>query len=440
MSANGRIPPVNTFSAKPKTETQQVRIHRTPRAVESAVGFVDDHPGAIAQRKLHDLMNRSTEVQRLAQLQDQMNKSPRAQALPQAQGEIVNSPRQDGIAASTWLQETKSAGINSAEAPIQRIVRIGLGKKRVSYSTVKNGDELCKALAKYGANWKRGWRTHVKKLVRDWPTNHDFDSLGALAGDVKKIYEKTAKTKIDRPGFVGRAEKLGKVTKSLQDDEDQSGFKPGENNQALPHRYPYSDIKNSTLKFVNGTEDDQDLIRWSDRLREATEQRRDLNMEHDLADEYVHEDYEDEVNEQLEKFDLARQNLIDAKNNDSSMDETAPEVYEFIKQTNSLHGNIPDYGPHVGVNVQVSNRLHAHIQEDGSMSPGTEAAFGMSPERVEHGYATTQDDSLITTDGFYVPFNQWGSFLDQNAQDLINRHFASQTTLQDDDLTEHPNV
>ena len=245
---------------------------------------------------------------------------------------------------------------------------------------------------------------------------------------------------LDRPGFVGRAEKLGKVTKSLQDDEDQSGFKPGENNQALPHRYPYSDIKNSALKFVNGTETDQDLIRWSDRLREATEKRRDLNMEHDLADEYVHEGYEDEVNEQLEKFDEARKNLIDAKKTNSSMDETAPEVHEFIKWTNSLHGNIPDYGPHVGVNVQVSNRLHPHILEDGSMSPGTEAAFGMSPSRVEHGYATTQEGSLVTTEGYYVPANQWGSFLGQDVQDLINRHNASQTTLMDTDLTEHPDL
>lgn len=363
------------------------------------------------------MLNRSPRVQRLAGLHIRMNTSPRVQAVPHPWGGTVDP-----------------------QAAVQRIVRIGTGKKQETYKTVKSGNELCKALEKYGANWKRGWKTYVKGLVSDFPQKHDYLTLGALAAAVKAKYEKTAKTKIDRPGFVGRAEKLGKVTKSLQDDEDQSGFKPGENNQALPHRYPYSDIKNSALKFVNGTETDQDLIRWSDRLREATEKRRDLNMEHDLADEYVHEGYEDEVNEQLEKFDEARKNLIDAKKTNSSMDETAPEVHEFIKWTNSLHGNIPDYGPHVGVNVQVSNRLHPHILEDGSMSPGTEAAFGMSPSRVEHGYATTQEGSLVTTEGYYVPANQWGSFLGQDVQDLINRHNASQTTLMDTDLTEHPDL
>ncbi len=64
---------MKAFSPKSKPETQQANQERKrPTSHETAPsrvsGFVDNRPEAIAQRKLQAMMNRSPQVQPLAQL------------------------------------------------------------------------------------------------------------------------------------------------------------------------------------------------------------------------------------------------------------------------------------------------------------------------------------------------------------------------------------
>jgi hypothetical protein len=85
---------------------------------------------------------------------------------------------------------------------------------------------------------------------------------------------------------------------------------------------------------------------------------------------------------------------------------------KFLQAMNNLYANVPDLGPHRGVNIQVRERLHLNVLKSGELSPFSRRMLDMTPGRVE-GVATTRDDELVTTTGTLVDL---GSLLEDEQE------------------------
>jgi hypothetical protein len=209
-------------------------------------------------------------------------------------------------------------------------------------------------------------------------------------------------------------------------------LKPADEDLALPHRFPFAAIKASTQQFLDGDDDADDLERWTDRLIDATEERRDLNVP-EIASKKKRQRYEEAIDKQIESVKAARTRLEEDVDDGEDLDLLSSSVQDFMKHTNALHGNIPDYGPHSTVNIPVSDRLHLHFNEDGTLTPGSEAASSMTPTRIPKGIAYTNDDQyLVTTDGKKVSVND----LRKQIAKQLGRHKVGTTTIDEDDLDE----
>jgi len=322
------------------------------------------------------------------------------------------------------------------EQPIQRVLKIEDGSMGGYYET-KGGKDTKELIAKIekvtAGKLKRGW----KGIVGHWAGKDKkvkfVDTVSFLTFLLKrfppKLHEK--KKKKIRPNFPKASYDLGRVTLGIQTGKDQSNFSPSDNDGALPHRFPYSAIQKSTEKYLKRTESSTDLIRWSDRLKVATEERLAINMKK-LKDQGEKQSYQIKVAYQLGMFSTARNNLIKAVDGGQTLGLGSSAAQDFLKWTNALHGNIPDYGPHTKVNIPVSDRLHMHL-ESGRLTPGSHAAGSMTPTRTR-GLAMTDDgESLVTTDGNAFDYDN----LHQDDKNLLDRHQKSNTSLNAMDLDGH---
>jgi len=319
--------------------------------------------------------------------------------------------------------------------PIQRMIRIKDGNMAGEYTT-KGGKDTKLLIANIdkamGSNLKRGWKTIVSNWAGDDDT-HKYYHTKIFIEYLKRRFKplpKIKKKKI-RPNFPKASYDLGRVTLGIQTGKDQSDFSPSDNDGALPHRFPYSAIQKSTEKYVKRTESSKDLIRWSDRLKVATEERLAINMKK-LTDQGEKQSYQIKVAYQLGMFSTARNNLIKAVDGGQTLGLESSSAQDFLKWTNALHGNIPDYGPHTKVNIPVSDRLHMHV-ESGRLTPGSRAAGSMTPTRTR-GLAMTDDgESLVTTDGNAFDYDN----LHKDDKKLLDRHQKSNTSLNAMDLDGH---
>ena len=322
----------------------------------------------------------------------------------------------------------------AAEACVQRVIDITDGDLEGEYDTPggQATNTLIKDIAgKIGDDLARGWMVWVRRKVKN--DNTSSYTTDELLDKLKlKFPPKDIKSKI-RPNFPKSAYWLGGITREIQTGDDQSGLKPSEENLALPHRFPYKSIETSTQLFVTGREDDDDLDRWTDRMIVATEERRDLNLGNLKPKSAKARKYEDYVNGQLEGMEDARDELKKEKKSGKKLKLTDKTTQNFLKYTNSLHGNIPDYGPHKGVNIQVSDRTHLNIEEDGTMTPGSLAAGNMSPHRGK-GVATTSGGEYIVTTGGYKFDHE---ALDKKLRALVKKRGTSETTIDEDDLEDY---
>jgi len=294
-------------------------------------------------------------------------------------------------------------------APIQRVIAFQHDGRRFTTKKGKDTNALVEELESMGANnWKQGWKTVVQNRAFDKGTTHQYEDVKELYEELSDKYQRTGTS--SRPGFSSRDYRLAKGTHSLTTGTNQQDLSLRDNDLAMPHRFPYADIRDNVMRFVNGTEGEADLIRWTDRLIEATRKRGQLNQASDASQStsLLPTGYDDDVQLQITTATAARAALI-AKSKAASADLSA-ETNALIKALNSLHGNIPDLGPHNTVNNPVSNRIHL---SSNPMSPGTQAALAMTPDRAGRGIATTEDDGMVvTTDGMAMGFDEYGSMID----------------------------
>jgi hypothetical protein len=89
--------------------------------------------------------------------------------------------------------------------------------------------------------------------------------------------------------------------------------------------------------------------------------------------------------------------------------------HTYLKEANSFHANVPDYGPHLGVNNPVSASFHANFEESSrqerlkednrarSPSPMTRHLLkGLKGSDLTSGIAVSTDGNYITTSGAEV--------------------------------------
>ncbi len=244
--------------------------------------------------------------------------------------------------------------------------------------------------------------------VRDWAAKEvkrfTFADTDAYYDRLRAEHEKEEKEGKVRPNFSSGAYKLAKIAYGLQTGKDESDMKPSDLDLAMPHRFPFGAIKRSTELFLDGTEDGDDLDRWSGRLEVASAKRLKRN-EPKITKKIQKVYYSKEVESQISKLRKARKNLKEAKKNGAKLTLHSPETQEFMKAANDMHGNIPGFGPHTKINIPVSNRIHFNFdipdQWDGKtkvpMSPGSEQAALMSPHRSE--YALDKTGKYVPTTG-----------------------------------------
>jgi len=180
-------------------------------------------------------------------------------------------------------------------------------------------------------------------------------------------------------------------------------------NAAMPHRMSWKDIRDNTNKFWEGEEDEEDFERWTDRFLEAGREKiREYKDKHETAKSEGKKYRARNLKKLLERKRASQKSFADARKAFLADPTDEAKKTEFLRQANSFHANVPDLGPHRGVNNPVSEATHLHLRRSRgrkrrrSPSPMSRRVLDMSPERLS-GIAMTTDDEIITTTGETFP-------------------------------------
>ncbi|NIJ66434.1 hypothetical protein FHR20_003407 [Sphingomonas leidyi] len=366
-------------------------------------------------------------------------KPPRAAASDR----VATRLEESGLASPTgWgmpMHDISRVPIAAPAGVVQRVLRIGAGDRAGNYGTtggVATRNLIRDTEAAVGDELKPGWKTYVGNLADKSQPLTTFATTEDYYQDLQSKFAKVAKSGgKTRPNFSSTAYALARVTYGLQTGMDQSGLKPSEEDLAMPHRFPYSAIERSVGFYLDGTDDNAALERWTRRLYDATVERAALNTPH-ISDPHELNWYKQAVTAQLNELHAAVLALEASKGNGDALDLYSPVVQRLLKAANNMHGNIPDYGPHTKINIPVSDRIHVHVErpedwdEDDDamqvpMTPGSHYAMAMSPPRVPRGVAVDDDDEyLVGTDGRGIDPDRVEDF-----DLLLNGHKRGKTTI-----------
>lgn len=188
-------------------------------------------------------------------------------------------------------------------------------------------------------------------------------------------------------------------------------------NGSVPHRMPWSSLRDNTMLFAKGEEDEEDFERWTNRLVTASDERvedfeEQLNTEKDTKRKATLKRTIKRYSTGKKTLLKKRKVLIEAVDNDD-MGEKQEAMNSFLNTLNSFPANVPDIGPHNGVNLQVSDRPHYNIDEEGWMSPSSYQVAQMSPHRLREVPFSPGGEHIVTTGGTFVDpelvMDQYGS-------------------------------
>jgi hypothetical protein len=190
--------------------------------------------------------------------------------------------------------------------------------------------------------------------------------------------------------FIGGAKPAAILTHNLMSG---SGFQVDEkkpampsHNAAMPHRLSWKSIRDLTAAYCDGTALKAEFIHWTDVFIEAGEDHISEVQRIVKREEFDGEDLDaptlkgfvrllDYRQKNQTAFVAARDALLKSKATKAT----------FLKIANSFHANVPDLGPHRGVNNNVQALLHLHFLD-------TEKGASLSP--MSRGLATEIPDLL----------------------------------------------
>ncbi|AKD55327.1 hypothetical protein [Spirosoma radiotolerans] len=281
-----------------------------------------------------------------------------------------------------------------------------------------------------------------KKVVSDSDSSTESSSESESESEREKV------SKPKRPNFKGKVKSIGidgfnhATGHSVSHSQNLTDF-----NAAVPHRMDWSSLRDNTMKYVNGEEEEEDFLRWTDRFLTASKKKINLfRTSLDKIDAKIksrakrkakvnpkvkpkikpkHKERKERIERLIKAYkkdneDLKehRDALIEAvEDNSSTLMDRQNAMDKFLNTLNSFHANVPDIGPHNGVNLQVSNRPHLNVAADGSMSPMSQQLGNMSPGRLNPFPFSHDGRSVMTTSGTFVDYgfviNQYGTFAPQ---------------------------
>ena len=191
-------------------------------------------------------------------------------------------------------------------------------------------------------------------------------------------------------GATRMARKRGRqLYEDIEEDANHT-----EANMAIPHRMSWKDIRDNTDADIKKG-DSVGFTRWTDRFIDAGEEVMKANPSADREKNH-------------KRFVVARDALVNGGD--------ADELTEFLDAANNFHANIPDIGPHKGVNNVVGERAHFNVRQTDrgrSLSPMSKRVAAMSPGRLS-GIPITRDGELIDVRGETHDAEGWANLEDLN--------------------------
>jgi hypothetical protein len=215
-----------------------------------------------------------------------------------------------------------------------------------------------------------------------------------------------SKKDFPRPNFKSSVYEYATISHNLFQEDDLDKDSPGLSaiNAAVPHRMSWADIRDNTIQYLNGKEGKSDFLRWTERFVTAGKEDKKIleQIAEDTKSFIVMEQCEElinAINKGTKAFVEARSELIDAVEGGNKDSYVQPFARAFLYIFNSYYPNVPDLRQHRGINIQVSNRPHSNIDEEGNKSPMTQQLWNMTPERLSEFPLDVTGENLITTSG-----------------------------------------
>lgn len=182
-------------------------------------------------------------------------------------------------------------------------------------------------------------------------------------------------------------------------------------NAAMPHRMSWADIRDNTDLFHNGDDEEDDFIRWTDRFIQAGEERiAELERQH-LSELLADKKTRARLVKSLLKDRQTSQDAFSDARDAYAKSKTDAHKKEFLRQAHGFHANVPDLGPHMGVNNSVQEAVHLHFPERRGRkrrrpSIMSDHLLDSSPERHRKGVPVTKEGKVITTTGEAVDISE----------------------------------
>ena len=249
-----------------------------------------------------------------------------------------------------------------------------------------------------------------------------------------------------RPNFQNTVYVNAVQTHNIFNDADIDPSDAGlrDRNAAVPHRMSWKDIRENTLKFMNNAEDYNAFLKWTERIKAAAvvtrgiivKSKKKYEQEYNSAKGDELGRLEDligwcdgilkRIDDCIKKFDEQRHFLGEVVNTyyeKNSLHKMTRDVLldagkNFLCVANIFYAIVPDIGPHRGTNIQVSNRVHLHVNNDGSLSPMSDRVVDMTPGRTSGVATTPKRGDVVTTEGTYYPIANFSP----NTQTRIANH------------------
>lgn len=239
----------------------------------------------------------------------------------------------------------------------------------------------------------------LRKIIR----KEAFVITPETEGVKRKREQLTSATGLKRPAFSAgatrQARKRGRaIYPTISEDANHNDV-----NMAMPHRMSWKDIRdNANDDFKKN--DVTGFMRWTDRFIAAGLERIKAGGQNsDLMENQAR--FVETRDAFAKTFGTKKQNV---------------ELSQFLTAANTFHANVPDIGPHKGVNNVVGERAHFNVltvDNKRTLSPMSRRVAAMSPGRLS-GIPVDVNNNLIDVRGDTHDETNWK----QSDLDNIRRH------------------